>query len=538
MPPHPPTQPRAKSTGRSGDHLRLPFALLGAALLGLTAAAIGHSFSQHREAEVARLQAIADLKARQITDWLKERRGDAEFVQTSPFFATNYRRWRETGDLAGRDLLQARLEQLRRSRGFAAVLLLDERGERLWGSARAPLEIATPLRDAARQASADLQVRRVGPYRGMAGTPRLDFLAPLTAAGPRSPLVVLHTDPADWLFHALQVWPGPSASGETLLFRRDGDKILFLNELRHRKDSALNLRVPQAAPMLLAAQVLRGETRPGSPVEGLDYRGVAVLGMVQAIPDTDWFLIAKLDQAEVYAEAIRDAIWIALAGLLAMFVAGAGFFVLRQRQQLLLAAGVQQAQAERLGALSLLGAIADSSDDAIFAKDLEGRYILFNRAAAKFVGKRADEVIGQDDWALFPDEQAEMQISMGRLVIAENRTRTQEEVLATREGERIFLATKGPLRDEDGNIIGIFGISRDITEHRSAEQALNQQTEELLSRNEELERFNRSMIGRELEMIELKQQVNALSIQLGQKPPFALAFLDTAAEEPGKDLSQ
>lgn len=630
----------------------LPFILLASAILALTAAGIGLTFTQQRDKEVARLQAIADLKARQIADWLIERQGDAELIRVNPFFAASYRHWRDANDSASRGRLQAQLELFREHPGFSAMLLLDAQGERLWGSAQAPREIAPPLRDAARQAANDMKVHRVGPYRGMAGTPRLDFVIPLTAAGPHPPLAVLHVAPSDWLFRTLQNWPVPSASGETLLVRRDGDQVQFLNELRHRKNSALNLRLPLASPKLLAAQVLRGEVQPGGLVEGEDYRQVAALGVAHPIPGSDWFLLAKLDSAELYGEAIRDTVWIGLVGLLALFMAAQGYNLLRQRQQLALAVSVQQSQAERLRALRLLAAIADSSDDAIFAKDMEGRYLLFNQAASRFVGKPVEAVLGQDDRAIFPPDQAEMLMTTGRWVIAENRVFTQQEVLDTAEGERVFLATKGPLHDEQGNTIGIFGISRDITEmkraevaqrehetkyrslfensmdgvllttpdggilsanpeaqrilgyseeelrhigragivdasdprlaaalaerartgrfrgeltlrakdgtsfpaevsslifhdsqgrattsmfvrnivaQKAAEEALRQQTEELAQRNAELEHFNRSMVGRELDMIALKKQVNELAGQAGKEPPYPLAFLDTPA---------
>jgi PAS domain-containing protein len=74
-------------------------------------------------------------------------------------------------------------------------------------------------------------------------------------------------------------------------------------------------------------------------------------------------------------------------------------------------------------------------------------------------------------------------------------------------------------------------ISENITQRKQAELALQQQAAELESRNAELERFNRAMVGRELAMIALKQQVNALSQQLGQTPPYALAFLDVVSGE-------
>lgn len=120
----------------------------------------------------------------------------------------------------------------------------------------------------------------------------------------------------------------------------------------------------------------------------------------------------------------------------------------------------------------LLSAIADNSEDAIFAKDRAGRYLLFNPAASRFVGKPAAEVLGRDDRAIFPADQAEMLMAAGERIIATGNTETGEEVLDTALGRRTFLSTKGPLRDGEQRIFGIFGISRDITGIKDAQDAL------------------------------------------------------------------
>jgi len=65
---------------------------------------------------------------------------------------------------------------------------------------------------------------------------------------------------------------------------------------------------------------------------------------------------------------------------------------------------------------------------------------------------------------------------------------------------------------------------------------LLRKTEEIRTRNEELERFNRATVGRELNMVRLKQRVNALSAQLGRRPPFPPAFLDETAA-PGAHMA-
>ena len=128
-----------------------------------------------------------------------------------------------------------------------------------------------------------------------------------------------------------------------------------------------------------------------------------------------------------------------------------------------------EAQKEKVRTQRLLDAIADSSPDAIFAKDKDGRYLLFNRETARLIGKRADEAIGFDDTALFPPEQAAMIRANDVQAIAAMQVKTYEETIATVDGERTFLAIKGPLRDEGGKVIGTFGISRDITGRKQDE---------------------------------------------------------------------
>ena len=122
----------------------------------------------------------------------------------------------------------------------------------------------------------------------------------------------------------------------------------------------------------------------------------------------------------------------------------------------------------------LLEAIVESSGDAIFAKDREGRYLLFNREAARVTGQPTEQVVGKDDRALFPPEQAELVRGNDRRVMAENRIITYEEDLRMVDGERVYLATKGPLYDASGTVVGMFGISRDITERKRTENALRE----------------------------------------------------------------
>lgn len=169
----------------------------------------------------------------------------------------------------------------------------------------------------------------------------------------------------------------------------------------------------------------------------------------------------------------------------------------------------------------LMRSVLEGSTDAVFVKDGAGRYLLCNQAAARYLGKLPAEVIGQDDDALFPPDVARFIRTLDREILASGRVQSHEEPLTTLDGQdHVFLVTKGPVFDDAGRITGLFGIAHDITARSRAEADMRRHDEELRQRNEELERFNRASIGRELAMIELKRQVNDLSRELGRDPPY------------------
>ncbi|OHC64697.1 MAG: hypothetical protein A2040_03375 [Rhodocyclales bacterium GWA2_65_19] len=128
--------------------------------------------------------------------------------------------------------------------------------------------------------------------------------------------------------------------------------------------------------------------------------------------------------------------------------------------------------AEKTQAMQLLDGIAQGSTDAIFAKDTDDRFILFNPGAERFTGKSAKDVLGHDETALFPPEIAEQLIADNRKVMESNQTITFTDELVTQGGRSTFLTTKGPLRDGNGQVIGMFGIARNITEIKAAEEQL------------------------------------------------------------------
>jgi PAS domain S-box-containing protein len=127
----------------------------------------------------------------------------------------------------------------------------------------------------------------------------------------------------------------------------------------------------------------------------------------------------------------------------------------------------------------LMHAIFEGTSEAIFVKDLQGRYVAINSAGARVFGKTPEEVIGKDDTELFTAESCRGIIAHDRQVLTSGVTQVYEETGETSGMTRTFLATKGPHRDHQGNIVGIIGIARDITERKQSEEQFQRQRDAL-----------------------------------------------------------
>ena len=132
----------------------------------------------------------------------------------------------------------------------------------------------------------------------------------------------------------------------------------------------------------------------------------------------------------------------------------------------------KEAEAGQQRAAALLRAVADGTTDAVFVKDRAGRYLLFNAAAARFVGRPVEEVIGHDDTALFEPDSRPSGDGPGPPGDGRRAGRDGGRGADRGRATRTYLATKAPYRDAAGDVVGLIGVSRDVTDRRRVEQGL------------------------------------------------------------------
>lgn len=150
-------------------------------------------------------------------------------------------------------------------------------------------------------------------------------------------------------------------------------------------------------------------------------------------------------------------------------------------------------------------------------------FVGHNKGGERISGLPRSEVIGRSVCEVFPGVEP-----MGLFEVFRRVWRTGEPEhfpMTQYQDDRIAVWVDNYVyRLPDRKVVAIY---RDETQRRQAEEALR-------NRNEELERFNRAAIGREMDMVELKRQVNALAKELGREPPFNLDFLDRAGRKEGQ----
>ncbi len=272
--------------------------------------------------------------------------------------------------------------------GYEDVLLVDTAGEVRLSLSGQP----GPLHaDTAQVLAAALQERQplLTDLHASPDDPRphIGVVAPLFAGpdGTGGPVgaVVLQSNAEQFLYPLIQSWPALSQSAETLLVRRDGDAVLYLNDLRHQPGTALTLRIPLSETDVPAVMAVLGTE---GVVQGRDYRGVRVLSVIKPIPDSPWFMVAKMDEAEALAVwRVRSTLIVALI-LGAVATAGISAGLVWQGRQKAHYQTLFKAETARRAAEERYRATLLSVGDGVVVTDAEGRVELLNPVAERLTG--------------------------------------------------------------------------------------------------------------------------------------------------------
>jgi PAS domain S-box-containing protein len=320
---------------RSSAALAVVFAFLAAGIVG-TGYLYYRSYGQHHRIEVEQqISAIAELKVEELVHWRNERLEDAAlFHKNAAFCALVNRYFEQPPDRETQDQIHIWLSSFQTAHQYDCVMLLDA------GFAKRMIEPDRPERIASFISPGNVASLRAGEavfedfyWNDVNEHIYLKVLVPILDEandGRLTGILAMRIDPGQYLYPLIQRWPTPSTTAETLLVRKEGNDALFLNELRFQKNAPLKLRIPLDNTDVPAVKAALGQE---GIVDGKDYRGEAVIAALRAVPNSPWFLVARMDRSELYAP-VRERLWmtIVVVGLL-LFGSGAAVGLIWRQQQ-------------------------------------------------------------------------------------------------------------------------------------------------------------------------------------------------------------
>ncbi|MBI5700047.1 PAS domain-containing protein [Candidatus Saganbacteria bacterium] len=413
------------------------------------------------------LTAVADLKVGQIENWLKERRGNASLIYRNPAYFRPLLLWLGNRRDAGlKKEIRDWMASLCDSYGYSGIFLVDRKGDSLLSYLKKTEESLSHEKEKIAKALETGKIVFNDLHRDELGKIGLEFIVPILDNNSAAGVLVMRLDPEQFLYPLIQTWPFPSRSAETLLVRREGDEVVFINELRHQKDTLFKLRFPVSEKALPAAMAVRGIS---GVIEGKDYRGTDVLAAIRPVPGTDWFIVSKIDLAEVF----QPTLWIGLrafgTGILLIILAGSWFlyYEARRSQEALREGLTKLNKAEELAHLGTWE--LDLADNKLTWSDEVYRIFGLKPQEFKATYSAFLEAVHPDDRQIVDDAY------LGSIREGKDCYEIEHRVVKKSSGKVLYVREKCEhLRDRQGKVTRSVGMVLDITDAKWAEQGLRE----------------------------------------------------------------
>lgn len=435
------------------------------------------------ERQSAILESMGKLTAAQIFNWRKERIQDVNRFVNNQDLISVLMKWMQDPDNAALTdhLLKMNIVE-RDSEGFTNVSITGLDCSVLLSTADDRSDTTPEQKKVIQESLSTGRAIMSDPYMDRSSGISIDVVAPIkNHDGKPFAVALMSLDASSSLFQILNFWATHSASAEALLIKRDGSEVVAMTELRHRPGSATKLRLPLDLPDLPAANAIHGLS---GIFEGRDYREIEVVSYLGRIPDSSWFMVAKIDKSEIYSEAIcRTYVHTVLTVFLILFAAMGIAFFFRNRQATLYQRlykteqDKNRADEERNEALQRLELALKGADLGVWDWHVQSGELFQDEVWCAQLGYTPEDVAADIvSWEsrIHPEDKPAVTKALEECLSGISANYSVEHRLLTKRGDWKWILTRGRVleRDSQGQPLRMLGTHLDINKSRVDEEAL------------------------------------------------------------------
>lgn len=302
------------------------------------------------------INAIADLKGHQIVQWRGERLSEARFFSTNELFIKNTKDLLLKNDTTRlHKYFYSTLSPIQKSHNYENIYIINPQKEIRFSLDGGLVASDSSLNDDILTAIDKKEIVFADLHLTQSKEIFLDIIAPILDQDNKViALLIFQINPYDYLYPLIESWPTPSKTSETFIFRKENDSAVFLSNLRLENFPPLTLRLPLTMDYLPVIKALKGDL---GLFDGKDYRGVKVVAVSDKLEGTPWYMMAKIDQKEIYSELNFRAVIIAILTIVLVLLSGLGiFFIYTSNQRRIYkrySAALEENVKERTAELSL-----------------------------------------------------------------------------------------------------------------------------------------------------------------------------------------
>jgi PAS domain S-box-containing protein len=420
------------------------------------------------------LAVISEFKVKQITNWRNERLLDGYFITENNVMINVLKSIsRNKSDLNLKNNIGNWLKILCINHKYNSARIVDSSGSMISSYPDSTIKLGynglrhlKKANDSGKPFLSDFHI-----YENT-NMIHLDLVVPIKSEDEErsNEFLVLEIDPNEYIYPMIQAWPSESKTAETLLIEKIGGEVVYLNELRHSKNSALRLKIDtikNEVPAIKAVKGVKGIT------EGTDYRGTPVLAYIEPVPGTNWFMIAKIDKDEIYEDINKSTLWVAILIIVVIIIAIIVVVLYWSRQKEKYFKTLLDSDRKRLALISHFDYIIKNANDVFLLYDENAKVIEVNEKALSVYGYTKDEFLDLN----LNDLRApgfRSDISDTIRYVKNHPDGLVFETTHIKKDGTIFPIESSTRYLQIGDKIVFQSVVRDITERKQAERALSE----------------------------------------------------------------